>query len=78
MSKKNTTKSARLAPRAPSSRLSPAEQKRPIELPDGMWDRIAQKAYELWDARGRREGYHLEDWFDAEAEVMEEIHEARE
>ena len=20
----------------------------PIELPDGMWERIAQKAYELW------------------------------
>jgi hypothetical protein len=71
-------KTARLAPRVPSPRLSPVEQRRPIELPDGMWDRIAKRAYELWDARGRREGYHLEDWFDAEAEVMEEIHEARE
>jgi hypothetical protein len=78
MSKKATTKTTRLAPRTPVPRLSPAEQKRPIELPEGMWDRIAQKAYELWDARGRREGYHLEDWFDAEAAVMEEIHEARE
>lgn len=77
MSKK-TTKSARLAPRVPVPRLSPAEQKRPIELPDGMWEQIAQKAYELWDARGRREGYHLGDWFDAETIVMEEIHEARE
>ena len=78
MSKKTTTKSARLAPRFPSPRLSPAEQKRPIELPDGMWDRIAQKAFELWKERGRREGFHLEDWFDAEEMVMEEIHEARE
>lgn len=50
----------------------------PIELPDGMWERIAQKAYELWEQRGRREGYALEDWLDAEAIVMEEIHEARE
>jgi hypothetical protein len=58
--------------------LSPAEQKRPIELPDGMWDRIATKAYELWEERGRREGCELEDWVDAEAMVMEEIHEARE
>lgn len=49
-----------------------------IELPDGMWDRIAKKAYELWDARGRREGYALQDWLDAETIVMEEIHEARE
>ena len=78
MGKKITTKATRLAPRSGVPRLSPAEQKRPIELPDGMWDRIARKAYELWVERGRREGYHLEDWFDAEAAVMEEIHEARE
>lgn len=49
-----------------------------IELPDGMWDRIAQKAYELWEQRGCRTGHDLEDWFDAEAIVMDEIHEARE
>lgn len=78
MGKKTTTKSARLAPRSAAPRLSPVEQKRPIELPDGMWDRLTKKAYELWEERGRREGYHLEDWFDAEKIVMEEIHEARE
>lgn len=50
----------------------------PIELPDGMWERIARKAYELWEQRGRREGQDMEDWLDAEAQVMEEIHEARE
>ncbi len=50
----------------------------PIELPDGMWERISQKAFELWKERGSREGYALQDWLDAEAVVMEEIHEARE
>lgn len=50
----------------------------PIELPDGMWQRIASKAHELWDARGRRDGYAMQDWLDAEALVMEEIHESRE
>ena len=49
-----------------------------IELPDGMWERISKKAYELWEVRGRRQGRELEDWLDAEAIVMEEIHEARE
>jgi len=49
-----------------------------IELPDGMWERISKKAYELWEARGFRQGRELEDWLDAEAIVMEEIHEARE
>ena len=50
----------------------------PIELPEGMWERISQKAYEFWKERGSREGYALQDWLDAEAAVMEEIHEARE
>ena len=49
-----------------------------IELPDGMWDRISRKAYELWVQRGRQEGNALRDWLDAEEIVMEEIHEARE
>jgi hypothetical protein len=50
----------------------------PIELPNGMGERIAQKAHELWEQRGCREGHDLQDWFDAEVIVMEEIHEARE
>jgi len=78
MSKKHTTKSVKLAPRTAAPRLVPAELKRPIELPDGMWERISKRAYQLWEERGRCEGTDLGDWFDAEAEVMEEIHEARE
>lgn len=58
--------------------VSTQPSKQPIELPDGMWDRIAQKAYELWEQRGRQDGNHLRDWLDAEELVMEEIHEARE
>lgn len=49
-----------------------------IELPDGMWDRISHKAYDLWVQRGCQEGNALRDWLDAEEIVMEEIHEARE
>ena len=49
-----------------------------IELSEGMWERIATKAYELWEQRGYRVGYDLEDWCDAEASVRGEIHEARE
>lgn len=44
-----------------------------IELPEGMWERIATKSYELWERRGCREGHDLADWVvDAEAIVMEE------
>lgn len=78
MSKRRTTNQVRLAPRSPAPRLTQAEQRAPIELPDGMWDRIARKAHQLWEERGRRTGHELEDWHDAETAVMEEIHEARE
>jgi Protein of unknown function (DUF2934) len=49
-----------------------------IELSDSMRERIAKKAYELWQERGYRDGRDLEDWLDAEIIVMEKIHEARE
>lgn len=55
-----------------------ARAENPIELPDGMWDRISRKAYELWEQRGCQEGTALRDWRDAEEIVMEEIHETRE
>lgn len=48
-----------------------------VERPDGIWHRVATRAYELWEARGRRDGYAVQDWLDAEQSVMEEIHEAR-
>ena len=49
----------------------------PIELPEGLWERISQKAFGLWLERGCREGHALQDWLDAEVVVMGEIHEAR-
>ena len=67
------TGSSKAASRVPSKAANT-----PITLPDGLWDRIATKAYELWVARGRREGADLQDWLDAEAVVMDELHEARE
>ena len=62
----------------PSMRSPLAASPQPIELPDGMWERISRKAFELWQEREYRDGRDLEDWLDAEAIVMEEIHEARE
>ena len=32
-------------------------------------ERIAARAYELWEARGRPEGSDLEDWFEAERQL---------
>jgi hypothetical protein len=44
-------------------------QERPIE------QRIAAKAYALYEERGRRDGYAMQDWLDAEYIVNEEIYE---
>ena len=62
----------------PSMRSPLAASPQSIELPNGMREHIANKAFELWQERGYRDGHDLEDWLDAEAIVMEEIHEARE
>ncbi len=68
---------AKLTVKKKSSMRPPlAASPQPIELPDAMWARISQKAFELWQERGYRDGHDLEDWLDAEAIVMEEIHEA--
>jgi hypothetical protein len=32
-------------------------------------EQIAQRAYELYEARGREDGHDLEDWLCAEAEI---------
>jgi hypothetical protein len=58
----------------PATIISP----KPVQLPDGVRERIAQRAYELWELRGRRHGHAVQDWLDAEILVMDEIHEARE
>jgi len=62
----------------PSMRSPLAVSPQSIELPNSLWKRISQKAFELWQERGYRDGQDLEDWLDAETIVMEETHEARE
>jgi hypothetical protein len=62
----------------PSMRSPLAASPQAIELPVDMRERISKKAFELWQDRGYRDGYDIEDWLDAEYIVMEKIHEARE
>lgn len=38
-------------------------------------DRIAAKAYALYEQHGRREGHALEDWLEAEYLVNQELYE---
>ena len=36
-------------------------------------DRIAQRAYERYEARGREDGHDMEDWFEAERELRQSV-----
>ncbi|HMS85960.1 MAG TPA: DUF2934 domain-containing protein [Nitrospira sp.] len=84
MPTRKTTTKTKTKPKATSSkgkgRTVPAAKQleKPIELPEGLWERISQKAYELWGERGRQDGNALRDWIDAEEIVMEEIHDSGE
>ena len=62
---------------APEPVAKTASSETLVGLPNGMRERISRKAHELWQERGHRDGHDLQDWLDAEAIVMEEIHEAR-
>lgn len=57
--------------------VSPARTRRPEQQtqpsfsesrPDA--DRVAQRAYERYEARGREDGRDMEDWFEAERELQ--------
>jgi DUF2934 family protein len=54
----------------PPSRRSPAQAARNANAKDSvLYERIAQRAYELYEQRGRQTGYELEDWLQAEREI---------
>jgi len=42
------------------------------EVPNDVLEQIAQRAYELYVWRGREDGHDLDDWLQAEAEIMGE------
>lgn len=75
MSKKATASSATPAMPAATSQTGPAgEQKAPAEQAarraEAHQGRVAQLAYELYEQRGRQEGRALEDWLNAERQLL--------
>jgi hypothetical protein len=61
---------AQVGAQAPATRES--AQRSRVWLEDRR-QQIAAKAYELWEQRGCRHGHDLEDWFDAEAIVIQSL-----
>lgn len=42
----------------------------PVSMVDDVHARIATRAYALYAERGSRQGYALEDWLEAEQEIL--------
>ena len=54
----------------PTARKGPASAASNAKAKDtGLYERIAQRAYELYEQHGRQAGYELEDWLQAEREI---------
>ena len=51
--------------------LSPPSLITQSESTPEMLERIRLRAYELFEQRGRHEGHEVEDWLQAEAEVLQ-------
>jgi len=45
-----------------------------FERANSMFDAIARRAYEIFEGRGHLSGRHLEDWFQAEREMLHPVH----
>lgn len=80
-----TNKGKSTKPKSPSKPPAARKVKKPPEpatfpqqgFPDDLRDRIAKKAYELYQKRGQVEGHDLQDWLDAEAILRDEITDTR-
>jgi hypothetical protein len=53
----------------PSSVIQEASAER---MSEALRERIEQRAYELYEARGSEPGHEVEDWAKAEAEILQQ------
>lgn len=47
-----------------------AKSVNPIGAPQDTLEQIRRRAYELYEQRGRHDGFHEQDWFQAESEIL--------
>ena len=47
-----------------------SEQPRTTPDPTMLEEQIRRRAHELYEARGREDGHELDDWLQAEAEIL--------
>ena len=71
------TRKAKNLPKARKTTQQPdgagTRSKPAVSVCDDLQVRIATRAYELYEGRGRGDGYALEDWVQAEREVLSQV-----
>jgi hypothetical protein len=52
--------------------MNPAKRSEPISTTPNpaIEEQIRRRGYELYEARGREDGHELDDWLQAEAEII--------
>ena len=50
--------------------MPPASDSRPAQSGLEIYERIRRRAYELYEERGRQDGFEQEDWVRAEREML--------
>ena len=81
MSKQPTVSRGTPAKSSPTSQAGPGSEKissaeQAAQHAEANQGRIAQRAYELYEQRGRQDGWDLEDWLNAERELGGAVHHA--
>ncbi len=66
---------ARASTGAPAKTATPTtpHTREPVSSCDDLHVLIAKRAYELYNDRGYRHGYALDDWLDAEREILSRL-----
>lgn len=57
--------------------MKKTSETKPEDLSQDRLEKIRQRAYELYEARGREEGHDFDDWLQAEAEIEERDRKAK-
>jgi hypothetical protein len=72
---RRTTGSQATTPAKESASRPVGQQSAPPDDPrqDELYVRIAKRAYEMYLRRGNEEGHALEDWLEAEREVLSQM-----
>jgi len=70
--KKTKTRASTGAP-AKEAIPSAAHTRQSMSACDDLHILIAKRAYELYSERGYRQGYAIDDWLDAEREILSQL-----